>query len=177
MSSLVSSLSVWLVPLLVTVLPLYAYVRGVPVYDAFVEGASEGLEMVWRIFPYLIAIFLAVNIFRSSGALDSLVGVLHPVLSRIGMPGEVVPLALIRPLSGNASLGILADILRKSGPDTLAGHLASTLQGASDTTFYVLTLYYGAVRIRHQRWSLWVGLFGDAVGLTAALIMTHVFFH
>lgn len=163
-------------PCLLTLVPLYAFTRGVPVYDTFVEGAFEGLEMVWRIFPYLVAIFLAVNIFRSSGALDSMVRALHPVLSRIGMPGQVVPLVMVRPLSGNASLGILADILRKSGPDTLAGHLASVLQGSSDTTFYVLTLYYGAVRIRNQRWSLWVGLFGDAVALVVGLVMTQLFF-
>lgn len=176
MLDLVARLSVWFVPLVVVLLPTWAYARGVPVYDAFVEGASEGLAIGREVFPYLLAIFLAVDMFRLTGALDVFVNLLSPLLRWIGLPAEVVPLILVRPLSGSASLGILADILRRSGPDGAVGHLASIIQGSADTTFYVLSVYYGAVGIRKTRWSLSVGILGDAVAVTTALLVYRLLF-
>lgn len=173
---LVGRVSVWFVPLLLVALPVWAHWRGVAVYDAFVEGASEGLKIGAEVFPFLLAIFLGVDLFRQTGALDAFVHVASPVLKTIGLPAEVVPLILVRPLSGSASLGILADILRGAGPDGLAGHLASIIQGSADTTFYVLSVYYGAVAVRRTRWSLAVGLIGDLVAVSTAILVSRLFF-
>jgi len=174
MLDVVSRASLWFVPLVLFGLPLYAYLKGVPVYEAFVEGAGEGLVIGVEVFPFLLAIFLAVDLFRFTGALDALARFLSPLLRLIGLPGELLPLVIVRPLSGAASLGILAEILRRSGPDGMVGHLASIIQGSADTTFYVLSVYYGSVKIRRTRWSLGVGLLGDAVALSAAILVTHL---
>jgi len=173
---LIEFLSEWAVPVLVCGIPLYGHIKGVPVYEAFVEGGREGLEIAARILPYMIGIFVAMGIFTSSGAMEIVTDALSIILERIGLPGEVLPLALIRPLSGSSALGITASLLREFGPDSFIGRLASTMQGSTDTTFYVLSVYFGSVGITRNRHALFTGLAGDIAGALAALYMCRLFF-
>jgi spore maturation protein SpmA len=166
----------WLFPLLVMGLLLVGVAGRVPIYESVVAGAREGLEVAVRIVPYLVAILVAVGMFRASGALDLLIGVLDPVTSRIGIPGEVLPMALLRPLSGSGAFGVMAEILETHGADSFVGMLASTLQGSTETTFYVLTLYCGAAGVRDVRHALAACLTGDLCGLLGATAACHLFF-
>lgn len=166
----------WVIPLLVLFIPLYGHLKGVKVYEAFIEGAEEGLRMVLRIAPYMLAILVALGLFRVSGAMGLLVAGLRPVLGALGVPTEVVPLLVTRPLSGGASLGVLAEILRTSGADSFVGRLASIMQGSTDTTFYVLAVYFGSVGIRRTRYALTLGLAADFAGFLAALWISSLFF-
>jgi len=151
-------------PVLLLGVPLYAFLKGVPVYETFIRGAEEGLKTILGILPYLATIFVAISCFRSSGALDMLSKVLSPILRPLGIPLEIIPLLIIRPISGSGALAVTGDLLRTYGPDTPMGLLASILQGATDTTFYVVTLYFGSVGIRKTRHALAACLVGDAVG-------------
>ncbi len=169
-------LSEWAVPVMVCAIPLYGFIRGVPVYEAFVEGGSEGLKIAARILPYMIGIFVAMGVFNASGAMNLLSGLFSGVLERIGLPAEVLPLAMVRPLSGSSALGITASILQDHGPDSFVGRLASTMQGSTDTTFYVLSLYFGSVGVRRGRHAAAAGLLGDAAGVLASLYVCRLFF-
>ena len=166
-------LSNWIFALLIVGIPLYGYLKGVKIYEAFIEGAKEGFETALRIVPYLVAILAAVGAFRGAGAMDALARVISPVTSLLGLPPEVVPLALVRPFSGSGATGILASILNdpKLGPDSFAGRLGSMVQGSTETTFYVLSVYCGAVNIVKYRHALVVGLAADATGLVASVII------
>ncbi|MGI9591250.1 MAG: nucleoside recognition domain-containing protein [Myxococcota bacterium] len=166
----------WLFPLLVVGLLLVGVAGRVPIYESVVAGAREGLEVAVRIVPYLVAILVAVGMFRASGALDLLIGGLDPLTSWIGIPGEVLPMALLRPLSGSGAFGVMAEILETYGPDSFIGMLASTLQGSTETTFYVLTLYCGAAGVRDVRHALAACLTGDLCGLLGATAACHLFF-
>jgi spore maturation protein SpmB len=141
-----------------------------------VAGAREGLDMAIRILPFLVAILVAVQMFRASGALDLLVGALDPFTSLVGFPGEALPMALLRPLSGSGAFGVMAEIVQTHGPDSFVGYLVCTLQGTTETTFYVLTLYYGAAGVRNMRYTLAACLIADLVGVTAATAACHLFF-
>lgn len=162
-------LSVWAVPLLLLLIPFIGIIRRVKVYEAFVEGATEGFQTAIRIMPFLVAIMVAVNIFRVSGAMDVCVSAVAPLLQEVGVPPDLIPLAIMRPLSGSGSLGLATEILNTHGPDSLAGRIASTALGSTDTTFYILTVYFGAVGIRKPRYSVFVGLFGDLVGFLGSV--------
>jgi len=166
----------WLVPTLVAALLLVGVAGRVRVYEAMVVGAREGLQVVVRIIPYLVAILVAVGMFRASGAMELLVRGLDPLTSAVGFPGEALPMALLRPLSGSGALGIMADILETQGPDSFVGMLVSTLQGSTETTFYVLTLYAGAGRVRELRHALPACLIGDLAGAAGATVACHLFF-
>jgi spore maturation protein SpmA len=166
----------WLFPLLICGLLLIGVAGRVRLYESAIAGAREGLEVVVRIVPYLVAILVAVGIFRASGALDLLIGLLNPLTSAVGIPGEVLPMALLRPLSGTGALGVMTEILQTHGPDSFSGMLASTLMGSTDTTFYVLTLYAGAAGIRDVRFALIACLAGDFAGLLGATAACHLFF-
>ena len=166
----------WVLALLIVGIPLYGYAKGVKVYAAFIEGAKEGFEVAVRIIPYLVAILAAVGAFRGAGAMDLVARFLGPVTSRIGMPAEVLPMAVVRPLSGGGSLGILGSIFAAPGlgPDSYAGRLGSILQGSTETTFYVLSVYCGAVGITRYRHALVAGLCADGTGLIASIIATRL---
>jgi spore maturation protein SpmB len=161
----------WILLLLLVGIPLYGYVRGVKVYEAFVEGAKEGFAVAIRIIPFLVAILAAVGAFRGAGAMDALARILAPVTGPLGLPAEVLPMALVRPLSGSGSLGLLGNIFATPGlgPDSYAGRLGSILQGSTETTFYVLSVYCGAVGIVKYRHALAAGLLADATGLAASI--------
>jgi spore maturation protein SpmA len=166
----------WLLAALVAFLLWFGVHRRVPVYDAAVAGGKEGLEVALRIAPYLVAILVAVGMLRASGALEAVVGWLEPLTSAIGMPAEALPMALLRPLSGSGAFGVMSEILNTHGPDSFVGLVASTLQGSTETTFYVLALYLGAARVSDGRHSLPACLVGDFCGFAAAVAACNWFF-
>jgi len=166
----------WLLPLLICGFLLIGVVGRVPVYDALVEGGKEGLSVAVRIAPFLVAILVAIEMFRASGALEALIGLIEPVTSAIGVPGEALPMALMRPLSGSGAFGIMTSTLETHGPDSFVGLLSSTLMGSTETTFYVLAIYLGAVRVRDARHILPACLTGDLAGFLGAVAACHFFF-
>jgi spore maturation protein B len=173
---LISLISAWAIPVMVTFIPLYAYTRKVPVYESFVEGAKDGFSTAIGIIPHLVGMMVAISVFRASGALDFFMNFLSPMLNSLGIPAEVMPLGLLRPLTGTGSLAYTTELIRVHGPDSLIGMIASTIQGSTDTTLYVLTVYFGAVGIRNGRYALKVGLFSDAVGFVAAIVICMLVF-
>lgn len=173
---MVQTISLYTVPLILLLIPLYGLIKKQPVYELFVEGAAEGIQMVLQILPYLVAMLVAISIFRSSGAFDAIAKLLMPVTEPLGVPAEVLPLALMRPLSGSGALALTADIINSAGPDSPAGILASVMQGSTDTTFYILAVYFGAVGVRKYRYALAVGLSADMVSFLASFIVCKLFF-
>ena len=166
----------WLIPLLVAGLLLIGLRGGVRIYESMVAGAREALDIVVRIVPYLVVILVAVAMFRASGALDLLIGALDPFTSAIGFPAAALPMALLRPLSGSGAFAVMAETLAAHGPDSFVGMLASTLQGSTETTFYVLTVYCGAAGVREMRYALPACLLGDLAGFVGATAACHLFF-
>lgn len=166
----------WLLPLLIAGLVLIGLWGGAPIYEAMIEGAKEGLGVALRIAPYLLAILVAVGMFRASGALALVVGALDPATSLLGVPAEALPMALLRPLSGSGAYAVMAEALHTHGPDSFVGMLVSTLQGSTETTFYVLAVYLGAVGVRDSRHILPACLAGDVAGFIGAVAATHLFF-
>ncbi len=163
-------------PLLILLAVLYGWSRGVEVYAALVEGARAGFDVAVRIIPYLVAILVAVGMFRASGALDALVAALSPVTGTIGFPGEALPMALLRPLSGSGAFAVMAETMKVHGPDSFVGYLVSTLQGSTETTFYVLAVYGGAVGMRRTRHAIPACLAGDLAGVLGALLACRLLF-
>lgn len=176
MISVLMGISDWIVPVVLLGVPLYAYYRGVSVYDEFIEGAKEGLILTWGLLPFLIAMLTAVSVFIHCGGMDLLQRILSPLCDLFGIPVEVFPLAIMRPLSGSGSLGMTSGLIAEYGPDSFIGRLASIMQGSTETTFYVLTIYFGAVAIKRFRYALWVGLIGDLVAFITAFYLTILFF-
>ncbi len=164
-----ASLSVWIIPILIGGILVYGTFKKVPTYESFVEGGKEGITISFSIIPYLVGMLVAIAVFRASGAMDAFVGVFKPLFSFIGVPSEIVPLAIIRPISGNAALGMTSDLISTYGTESFIGRLAAVIQGSTDTTFYVLTVYFGAVGIKKMGDALKVGLLADLVGLAAAI--------
>jgi len=164
------------IPLVLVVFLGWGIVRKVKVYEVFVEGAKEGFTTAIRIIPYLVAMLVAIGIFRASGALDLVTSLVAPVTSALGMPPETLPMALMRPLSGSGSLGIMTELMKVHGPDSLIGVMASTMCGSSETTFYVLAVYFGAVGIKNTRHALPVGIIADIAGMLAAVWIVNVLF-
>ncbi len=167
--------SAWAIPLLVAGIPALALARRVKVYPAFVEGAKEGFQVAVRIIPPLVAIFVALGMLRASGAMDALARALAP-LAAVGVPASAVPMLLVRPLSGGAAQGVLADVLRSDGPDSYAGRLVSVMAGSTETTFYVLAVYMGAAGVTRYRQALAAGLLADLAGMAAAVIVVRLVF-
>lgn len=170
-----TSISNWLIPMVVCGFLLFGYFRGVRVYEALTEGAKEGFEIAVRVIPFMVAIFVAIGMFRASTALDLLVTILSPITNLIGMPAEALPMALIRPLSGSGAFGVMSEIVN-SDPNSFLANLVSTMQGSTDTTFYVLAVYFGSVGILRSRYAVPVGLFADGVGVIASLAICHLVF-
>ena len=173
----VNEFSKYIIPFLLVGIPFYGLVfKKVKVYETFVEGAKDGFTIAVRIIPYLVAILVAIGMFRASGALDLLLNFLSPVLTLIGFPPENLPLALMRPLYGSGSLGLLTDLIHAHGPDPLIAKIGATMFGSTETTFYVLAVYFGSVGIRKTRHALVAGLFADAVGVFSAVYICQFFF-
>lgn len=176
MYALINLISTWAIPVIIVFIPLFAFTKKVPVYESFIDGAKDGFSTAVQIIPHLVGMMVAISVFRASGALDFFVGWTGPFLHSLGVPSEIIPLGLLRPLTGTGSLAFATDLIRVYGPDSMIGRMASTIQGSTDTTLYVLTVYMGAVGIRNGRYALKVGLFSDAVGFVAAIAVCLVFF-
>ena len=172
------SISPWILPGLMLFFLLFGFVRRVRVYEVFVDGAKEGFQVALRIIPYLVAILVAVGMFRASGAMEAMVQWMGGWTTRVGIPAEALPMAIMRPLSGSGAYGILASIINDSaiGPDSYTGYLVSTLQGSTETTFYVMAVYFGAVQIRRIRHTLAAALTADLFGLIFAVIACRILF-
>ncbi|QAT38882.1 spore maturation protein [Clostridium sp. JN-9] len=160
-----------IIPILIISIVIYGVLKGVKVYECFVEGAKEGLGICLRIFPYLLAMLVAVGVFRESGALGYFTAFAAPIVKIIGLPSEIVPLVLIKPLSGSGALGVFTDIIKNYGPDTYIGIVASILMGSTETIFYTLTVYYGAVGVKKIRHTLWAALFADMTAIIMAVVL------
>ncbi|WP_108672301.1 spore maturation protein [Peribacillus acanthi] len=172
----ITMISLWIIPILIAFILVYGTYKKVPTYESFVEGGKEGITISFSIIPFLVGMLVAISVFRSSGALDAFVHLLKPAFEAIGVPAEVVPLAIIRPISGTAALGMTSDLMATYGADSFIGRLASTIQGSTDTTFYVLTVYFGAVGIKKMGDALKVGLLADLLGFAAAIIIITLIF-
>ena len=170
--------SFWLLPLLLTGMVLFGWARGVRVYESLVHGARQGFDVAIRILPYLVAILVAIGMFRASGGLGAMVALLDPLTTLIGMPAEALPMALVRPLSGSAAMGVMSEILNNPaiGPDSRVGMLVSTIQGSTETTFYVLAVYCGAVGVRRTRHAVPACLAADLAGICAAVFIVNRLF-
>ncbi|HET7521819.1 MAG TPA: spore maturation protein [Bacillales bacterium] len=174
--ALISVVSVWLIPVLIGFVLVYGTIKRVPTYESFVEGGKEGFKTAVAIIPYLVGMLVAIQVFRASGAMAFFIGLLEPLLEAAGFPPETVPLAILRPISGTGALGMTTDLIKEHGPDSFIGRLASTMQGSTDTTLYVLTVYFGAVGIRKMGDALKVGLLADLVGIIAAFVFVSLVF-
>ncbi|MBO8127942.1 MAG: spore maturation protein [Peptococcaceae bacterium] len=176
MLEIINQLSKWAIPAFLLVVLLTAAVRRIPVFESFVEGAEQGFEVTVKIIPYLVAMIVAISIFRASGAMDVLVNLMAPIFNFFGAPPEILPHAIMRPLSGGAALGVATELIKEHGPDSLIGFLVSTMQGSTDTTFYVLTLYFGSVGIKKYRYSVISGLIADCTTLIASVFVVQSVF-
>lgn len=169
-------LSKLIIPIFVVGVVLYGFYKKVDIYESFLIGAKDGLVMTLHIAPAIIAMIFATNLFLNSHFIDYAFRFLHPLLNVIHIPVEILPMALVRPISGTASLAILNNILLIYGPDSFVGRLASTLQGCTDTTIYVLALYFGSIKVTKTGHALGVGLFADLVGILASFVIVSLFF-
>lgn len=158
-------------------IPLYGAIKKLNVFDAFVEGAKQGFETSISIVPYLIAMMVAISMLRASGFFELLYAFLAPFLSLIGMPSELLPLALIRPFSGSAANGVMAELIHAHGGNSLIGMTAATMMGSTETTFYVIAVYFGSVNIRRSRHAIPAGLLADLAGIVTAVIVCRFLFN
>jgi spore maturation protein B len=172
----INLLSYFIIPLMLVGFPLYGLYKRVPVYESFVVGAKEGFQVAVRIIPYLVAILFAVAMFRASGAMDALTRLLSPILAPIGFPAEVLPMALIRPLTGSGSAALVVDMVNRYGEDSIYVKMASVMFGSTETTFYVIAVYFGAVNIRKTRHAVPVGLTADISAMLFAVWSVRLLF-
>ncbi len=170
-----NGLSSWLIPVLISALLIFGYLRGVKVYEALTDGAKEGFTTAMRIVPFMVAIFVAIGMFRASGAMDMMITMLSPLTSALGMPAEALAMALMRPLSGSGAFGLMSEII-KQAPNSFLADLVSVIQGSTETTFYVLAVYFGAVGVHRTRHALAAGLCADVAGLSAAVLICNLWF-
>lgn len=170
---LISSL---MIPLIVLLVIIYGLVKKVDIYDTFIDGAKESFDMILSLFPCLLGMILAINIFVQSGFLETIFTLFKPVLELINLPNEILPMAILRPISGSSTLALLNNIFVQSGPDSFIGRLASVIQGSTDTTFYIITLYFGSIGIKKIKYALWAGLAADLVGIIASVLIVQYLF-
>lgn len=162
-------ISLWAIPVLLVTIPLIGLIRKVKVYDVFVDGAKEGFGVAVNIIPFLVGLLVAIGMFRASGAMDLLTAALKPVMAATGFPAELFPLAILRTLTGSGSLAFTTDLIKTYGPDSLIGRMAATMYGSSETTFYVLAVYFGAVAVKRTRHAVPAALLGDLVAAIATV--------
>jgi spore maturation protein B len=174
--SALEAISLWAFPVLLVGIPLIGMIRKVKVYDVFIEGAKEGFGVAVRIIPFLVGILVAIGMFRGSGAMDMLTGALRPLFASTGFPPELFPLTVLRTLSGSGSLALTTDLVKRYGADSLIGRMAGTMYGSSETLFYVLAVYFGAVGVKKTRHAIPAGLVGDLVAaIVAVAVCTWLF--
>ena len=170
------TISIVILPLIVLIIIIYGYTKRINIYSSFINGSIEGLKTTLNIFPNILAMVFAVNILIKSGFINYISSFLNPILLKYNLSTEIISMAIFRPISGTASLAIMNNIFSIFGPDSIMGRLASTIQGSTDTTFYVLALYFGSIGIKKTRYALGVGLFADLVGITASFLIVYLFF-
>ena len=171
----INYISIAAIPVIIAIIILFGLINKVKVYDAFLDGAKEGILTIIKIIPALVGLIVAVGVFRASGALNILVGAVKPIFSLIGIPSEVLTLAFMRPISGSASLAIVTDIMNKFGPDSYIGKVACTIMGSTETIFYTLTLYFGTVGIKNIKYTLYTVLITDLIGVLIAVWVWRIF--
>lgn len=176
MMEIINFISRWSIPLLLLIIPLIGIFKGVKVYETFVSGAEQGFYTAIKIIPFMVGMLVSIGVFRASGAMDYLVNLLNPLLGLLHFPPEILPLAIMRPLSGGGALGIASELIYTYGPDSFIGRLASTMQGSTDTTFYVLTVYFGSIGVKKYRYAVTLGLIADLTTLIAAIVITNLVF-
>lgn len=170
----VKTLSVLAVPFLLTFFPLYAALRKVKVYEQFVEGAKEAFGVAQRIIPFLVAMLVSIRMLREAGVIKAMTDTLGPKLAAIGFPADLLPMVLLRPLSGSATQGVFVELVKTFGPDSMIGRMAATIYGSTETTFYVIAVYFGSVAVRKTRHAIIAGLTADTVAVIASLILCHL---
>ena len=173
---IMGTISKFAIPLMIVGIILYGMIKKVKVYESFTDGAAEGFTTTIRIIPFFIAMLVAIGVFRESGAMELLINALTPITERFNMPGELVPMMLMRPLSGGGAQGLMTEIITTHGPESLLARTASVMMGSTETTFYILAVYFGSISIKKQRHAMTVGLMADLAGLTAAVIITRLYF-
>lgn len=173
---IISIVSTWIIPCFILIVLLLATYKNIATYELFVEGGKEGVKMAFSLLPFLVGMIVSISILRSSGALEAFIQLISPFLSVIGVPAEVIPLALVRPISGTAALGMTTELISNYGPDSFIGRLASTMQGSTDTTLYILTIYFGAIGIKKMGYALKVGLLADLIGIITSIIVVSLIF-
>ena len=171
MRAALEAVSLWAIPVLLVLIPLVGLIRKVKVYDVFVEGAKEGFDVGVKIIPFLVGILVAIGMFRGSGAMELLTSALRPLATATGFPAELVPLAILRSLTGSGSLAFTTDLVKTYGPDSVMARTAATMYGSTETTFYVLAVYFGAVGVRRTRHAVPAALVGDVVAAIAAVVV------
>lgn len=173
---IIDLISLWALPAIILIILTVAILRKVPIYEAFIEGAKNGVKVTGNIIPYLVAIIVAISMLRASGAIDSLATLCCGFLEKINLPADVLPLAFVRSLSGSAAVGVFSDILANNDVNSYTSKLSAIMLGSSETTFYVLTVYFGAVGIKKYRYALLTGLSADIIGIIMAIIVARFFF-
>ncbi len=168
-----NKISVIVIPLFILFVVFYGFIKKVKVYETFLDGALEGLKIVFNIFPAILAMVFAVNLFLESNVLEFL---LNPITRLVNLPSQIFSMAFLRPISGTASMTIMINIFQKFGPDSFVGNLASVLQGCTDTTIYVIALYYSSIKVSKIRYTLFIGLMADLVGIIMGFLLTNLFF-
>jgi transporter gate domain protein len=176
MNQILNIVSLWALPALLIIILTVGIVKKVPIYEEFTDGAKDGFKVAINIIPYLVAIVVGISMLRASGAIEMCANFLAPILTKLHVPADTLPLMIVRSLSGSAALGVFSDIANNLGPDSYATKLAAVMVGSSETTFYVLAVYFGAVRISKIRYALVVGLLADLVGIIAAVLVCHMMF-
>jgi len=176
MRAVLDAISLWAIPVLLVGIPLVGMIRKLKVYDVFIEGAKEGFQIAVRIIPFLVGILVAIGMFRASGAMDMMTNALRPALQATGFPAEIFPLVVLRTLSGSGSLAFATDIIKHFGPDSLTARIAATIYGGSETTFYVLAVYFGSIGVKQTRHAIPSALLGDLVAaIVAVAVCTWMF--
>lgn len=170
------TLTKYAIPLIFIIILSVGLLKKVKVYDCFLEGAAEGIDVTIKLLPTLVGVMTAVGVFRASGALDYIIFILKPFAELLRIPAETMPLAILRPFSGSASLALVADIFKIYGPDSYIGRVAATMMGSTETTFYTLAVYFGSVGIKNIRYSLAAALIADAVGIVASALICVIVF-
>lgn len=169
-------ISIFAIPVVIAGILIFGMIKKVNVYDCFVEGAKEGLENMFRIVAPLVALMVGIYMLRESGGIDMLCGILRPVTSRLKIPSEIVPLALLRPISGSASLAVIDDIFKNCGIESIPSKIASVMMGSTETTFYTIAVYFGSIGIKNSRHTIPSALTADFVGMLASVAVVYIFF-
>ena len=174
MTAVLEAISIWAIPVVVALVALYAIIKKVPVYTVFTEGAKEGFSTAVMIIPYLTAMLCAIGMFRASGGMEWLCGVLDPLTSLIGIPGEVLPMGIMRSFSGGGAEGMMVDLMTQYGTQSQIGRIASVALGSTETTFYVVAVYFGSVGESNTRHAIAAGLLGDLASLIASAVIVNI---